>query len=198
MEDKEVKNQIDTKKSYSIELLDFVRLTLICFVIVFLCVKFLVRPVTVDGSSMYPNLKDGESGFSNVISTFIEKPSRFDVVVVHYKPTDKLWVKRIIGLPGETIQYKDNKLYVNGKYVSEPFLDQEYMDSQTNNGSINFTDDYGPITLKNNQYLCLGDNRRISYDSRRVGPFKGSDIVSKYVYVLYPFNEMGIIDNGSK
>ena len=140
----------------------------------------------------------GEFGFSNIFATYTSEPERFDVVVVHYAPTDKLWVKRIIALPGETIEYKDDKLFINGQYVEESFLDAEYINSQTNNGSIRFTDDFGPFTLGENEYFLCGDNRQVSYDSRRVGTFNKEDIVCKYVYILYPFEEIGVVKNGTK
>ncbi|WP_277489577.1 MULTISPECIES: signal peptidase I [unclassified Breznakia] len=197
----EEKLKKETKKeSIKIEILDFVRMILICFVFVFLCVKFVFRPVTVDGNSMYPTLVDQEFGFSNVFSTFVSDIKRFEVVVVYNEETDKLWVKRVIGLPGETVQYKSNKLYINGEIVEETFFDQEYVNSKTNNGNELFTSDYGPITLKEDEYFLCGDNRQISKDSRSpsVGPFKKNAIVSKYVIVLYPFDEMGIVSNGSK
>ncbi len=192
----EEKIKQETKKeNVKIEILDFLRITLICFIFVFLCVKFIFRPVTVDGLSMYPTLKDQEFGFSNIFSTFVGDPKRFDVVVAEYEPTGKLWVKRVIGLPGETVQFLNDKLYINGKYVEEKFLDKDYIAEQTNNGATQFTDDFGPFKLGNDQYLLCGDNRKISYDSRKVGPFRKKDIVSKYVYVVYPFDQMGIVDN---
>ena len=201
MEKKIVEKKIkkETKKeSLKIEVLDFVRMILICFVFVFLCVKFIFRPVTVDGSSMYPTLIDKEFGFSNVFSTFVSEPQRFEVVVTYYEPTDKLWVKRVIGLPGEKVEYKDNKLYINDEYIEETFFDEEYVKSVTNDGKSNFTADVEPYFLGEDEYFLMGDNRQVSKDSRVVGPFTRDDIVSKYVLVLYPFDKMGIISDDTK
>jgi len=195
----EVKLKKETKKeSFKIEVLDFVRMILICFVFVFLCVKFVFRPVTVDGSSMYPTLIDKEFGFSNVFSTFVSNPDRFEVVVAYYEPTDKLWVKRVIGLPGEKVEYKDDKLYINDEHVEEVFFDDIYVNNITNDGAVNFTSDFGPYYLGNDEYFLMGDNRQVSKDSRMVGPFKKEAIVSKYVLILYPFDKMGIVSDGTK
>lgn len=195
----EEKLKKETKKeSLKIEILDFVRMILICFVFVFLCVKFVFRPVTVDGSSMYPTLIDKEFGFSNVFSTFVSDPERFEVVVAYYEETDKLWVKRVIGLPGEKVEYKDDKLYINDEYVEETFFDETYVNSVTNNGESIFTGDFGPYYLGEDEYFLMGDNRQVSKDSRVVGPFTKEDIVSKYVLVLYPFDKIGIISDGTK
>lgn len=193
----EEKLKKETKKeSIKIEILDFARMILICFVFVFLCVKFVFRPVTVDGNSMYPTLVDSEWGFSNVFSTFVSDIKRFEVVVAYNEETDKLWVKRVIGLPTEKIEYRDNKLYINDEYVEETFFDQEYINSKTNNGERPFTSDFGPYYLAEDEYFLMGDNRQVSKDSRIVGPFKKDAIVSKYVIVLYPFSDMRIVSNG--
>ncbi|MFV0381866.1 MAG: signal peptidase I [Breznakia sp.] len=189
------------KRKIQIEVMDFIRSILLCIVVMYLCLSFLFRPVTVVGASMYPALEDGESGFSNVVTTFVSNPKRFDIVVVKHKEVKNseeeisLWVKRVIGLPNETIEYRNDQLYVDGKKMAESFLNKAYVKSETNNGERLFTNDYGPITLGKNEYLLLGDNRLVSKDSRyeSVGPFKLSDIVSKYILVVYPFDKMGYI-----
>lgn len=185
----------DSKK---IEILDFIRLILICFVVVFLCVKFVFRPVTVDGDSMVPTLHNNEFGFSNVFSTFVSDVKRFEVVVLNNENTHKLWVKRVIGLPNEKVEYRDDKLYINDQEIKETFLDPAYVKSVTG-GTKLFTENFGPYYLADDEYFVVGDNRGVSRDSRKsdVGPFPRSAIVSKYVIVLYPFDQMRIVSNGS-
>lgn len=186
------------KENIKIEILDFIRLILICFVFSFLCIKFIFRPVTVEGNSMYPTLIDQERGFSNVFSTYVSDIKRFEVVVAYYEPNDDRWVKRVIGLPGEKVEYKNNKLYINDEFVEEDFFDEAYVNEKTNNGQIVFSRDFGPYQLGEDEYLLVGDNRIVSYDSRNVGPFKKDDIVSKYVLVLYPFDKIGIISSDNQ
>ena len=186
------------KENIKIEILDFIRLILICFVFSFLCIKFVFRPVTVEGNSMYPTLIDQERGFSNVFSTYVSDIERFEVVVAYYEPNDDRWVKRVIGLPGEKVEYKNNKLYINDEFVEEDFFDEAYVNEKTNNGEIVFSRDYGPYQLGEDEYLLVGDNRIVSYDSREVGPFKKEDIVSKYVLVYYPFDKIGIVSSDNQ
>lgn len=182
------------------EILDFIKMVLICFVLVFLCVKFFFRPITVSGSSMYPTLEDQEFGFSNVFAGLTSEIERFDVVVVQDEKTgDDLWVKRVIGLPGEEIEYFDDQLYIDGKPVEEPFLNKAYMETQIGdrNYGNTFTHDVEPIVLGEDEYFLLGDNRPVSRDSRAagIGPFKRSSIISKNVLVLYPFDKIGMVSN---
>ena len=182
----------------TLELLDLFRTVLICVVCVFICTNFFFKPVRVEGDSMKPTLLDGEYGFSNVFSILNEDYERFDIVVVNHEADDSLWVKRIIGLPGETVEYKDQKLYINGEYMEEPFLDEEYIKEQTAGGLVPFTQDFGPVVVGEDEVFLMGDNRLVSHDSRAVGCFKIDDLVSKSVFVYFPFNKIGYVNNGTK
>ena len=110
----------------------------------------------VNGSSMYPTLEENDTGFALRTNLSLKKINRFDIVIINY--VDRYLVKRVIGLPNEKIEYKDNKLYVNGEYVEENFI----KDTLTEDLQINLGD---------NEYYCLGDNRQFSVDSRVHGPF---------------------------
>ena len=90
----------------------------------------------------------------------------------------KLLIKRVIGLPGETVSYKDGQLYINGKAMDEPFLNQDYVNTYEDG---TFMSDVDPITLGDDEYFCLGDNRPHSSDSRYYGPFKKDDIIDPAV-----------------
>ena len=94
----------------------------------------------------------------------------------------------MIGLPGETVEYRNNQLYINGEPVEEPFLDESY--TSTYPGS--FTGDFKTEKLGEDEYFCMGDNRPHSSDSRYYGAFHKSDIVSKGVFVVYPFKGFGV------
>lgn len=178
------------------EVLYVFRTIVVTSVLIFMIFNFLFTPVTVDGPSMTPTLLDKQWGFSSLFGKFFGNYKRFDVVVVDYVEKDMKLVKRIIGLPGETIEYYDDKLYVDGKYVKETYFDKKYVNSQTYNGAIQFTDDFGPITLKKNEYFVMGDNRPRSTDSRVLGAFKKEDILSKSVLVLRPLGEIRFVGNG--
>ena len=162
-------------KNFIKELIPYV----IIIVVVVLIRMFIVTPVQVDGNSMYPTLKDNEI---LLLKKYDQKYKRFDIVVLNYN-NSKL-IKRIIGLPGEHIEYKDNKLYVNGKYVKERF--------KRNTETSDFEIDK---KIPKGYYFVMGDNRGNSLDSRdyRVGLVKKEDIVGVTIFRLYPFNKIGTI-----
>lgn len=128
---------------------------------------------------MYPTLHDGDRGFSFIITRNINI-ERFDICVIDPDNIDYLLVKRVIGLPGETIEYIDNKLYVNGQYIEEDFLNDDV-----------YTNDF-KVTLNENEYYCLGDNRGNSNDSRFYGAFLKEEIKSTKFFIYYPFNDFGV------
>lgn len=166
------------------ESLKFFRVLVVSFIAFFVIAITIVRITTINGNSMYPTMQDGELALINIFDRYIEGIDRFDIVTVYDEREGLFLAKRVVALPNETIQYKDDKLYINGECVEETFLDQSYIKSQTNNNSINFTEDYGPLVLKENEYFLVGDNRRISIDSRRYGPYNKKDIVSNGIFVL--------------
>ena len=162
---------------------------LLAMILVFVINTWFFKPVEVIGSSMYPTLKDGQQGLSSVIALNTQGINRFDVVVV--KTDSDFLVKRVIGLPNEKLMFKNDYLYINDEIVNQDFLDSNYVKQMKENGSF-FTTDFGPITLGPDEYFLMGDNRQVSIDSRysHYGPFKKEAIISKYMLILYPFNEM--------
>lgn len=158
-----------------------------------------IQRVQVSGHSMDPTLKTNEKLFA-VKHIPID---RFDIVVAKEKTDDEniFIIKRVIGLPGDTVEYKKDQLYVNGKKMNEPYLnsfkeklkDGSLIDYFTkinsNYANFDFNTDYltvdssgndtFKVTLKSDEYFLLGDDRPISKDSRAIGPVKKSDIVSK-------------------
>ena len=158
-----------------------------------------IQRVQVSGHSMDPTLKTNEKLFA-VKHIPID---RFDIVVAKEKTDDEniFIIKRVIGLPGDTVEYKKDQLYVNGKKMNEPYLnsfkeklkDGSLIDYFTkinsNYANFDFNTDYltvdssgndtFKVTLKSDEYFLLGDDRPISKDSRAVGPIKKSDIISK-------------------
>ena len=111
-----------TKKEKN-ELWEWIKALLIAFVIAVVIRYVLFTPIVVDGESMMPTLNDGDRMIVNKIGYKIGGPDRFDIVVFH-APEGKDYIKRVIGLPGDTIEYKDDQLYINGKAYDEPYLDK--------------------------------------------------------------------------
>lgn len=191
----EVENKSDKKKQgIKYEILDLLKTFIICFFAVFLLTTFVVKPVRVDGRSMYPTLEDGEVGLMNVFSAKFTDIDRFDVVVAYNEESGENWVKRVIGLPGDTVYAKDDVVYVNGLPIEEPYLDTDYVNQIRDRGDY-FTQNFEKVTLGEDEYFLMGDNRVVSYDSRRVGPFKRDDIKGKGIFVFYPFDKIKMIGN---
>ncbi len=156
----------------------------ICVIIfVILLRTFIITPIQVDGESMVPTLQNNELMLLNKITYKFNKIKRFDIVVVEHHTSDPI-IKRVIGLPGETVEYKNNKLYINGKYVKENFK---------RNGK---TDDYhisktGYDVIPKDKYFVVGDNRINSSDSRIIGLIDKKEISGKANFVIFPFNKFG-------
>lgn len=154
---------------------------IIVIIIAFLIRTFLYSPIQVVGSSMVPNLNDKELMLLDKISYRFNDIKRFDIVVVK---SEKPIIKRIIGLPEEEIEYRDNKLYVNGKFVDEKF--------KTNGKTSDFNIKVlGSTKVPKDSYFVVGDNRINSKDSRVIGFIKKDQIEGKAFFVLYPFNKFG-------
>lgn len=176
------------KQEYIILIL---KVIIIISILIFLVMRFVFASVHIDGTSMEPTLRNNEYGIANRFVVSEETITRFDIVVVDEADEGQI-VKRVVGLPNETIQYKDDTLYINGQLVLEPFLDQDYIESHTMEHKIPFTSDFGPITLKKDEYFVLGDNRMNSKDSRAFGPIKIDSIIAKDIIILYPFDQIRI------
>lgn len=139
---------------------------------------FFFSPIRVNGTSMYPTLQDKEFMILNKIS--LKKGiNRFDIVVV--QENNKYIIKRVIGLPGESVMYKDNKLYINGKSVED-------------NYSKTTTNDFDNVVLGKNEYFVMGDNRAVSSDSRIIGPVNIKNIKGKTNLIIFPFNKIGTVE----
>lgn len=139
---------------------------------------FFFSPIRVNGTSMYPTLQDKEFMILNKIS-LKQGINRFDIVVV--QENNKYIIKRVIGLPGESVMYKDNKLYINGKVIED-------------NYSKTTTNDFDNVILGENEYFVMGDNRAVSSDSRIIGPVNIKNIKGKTNLIIFPFNKMGTVE----
>ena len=185
---KERKPEKPTGNSALREVLSFLKDLAISMAIILLLCNFVIRPVRVYGDSMYPTLLDGGIGFSNVLGMKPGEIRRFDIVIIYVPEKNEYLVKRVIGLPGETVSYSNGQLYINGEAMDEDFLDQKYVEEC---GQY-FMSDVAPITLESDEYYCLGDNRPASSDSRYYGPFKKENIRSKGILILWPFSDFGV------
>ncbi len=148
---------------------------LIALIAILLFKKFVYSPVYVSGESMMSTLHDGDVMILDIIGYHTSEIKRFDIVVID--SGRELIIKRVIGLPGEKIEYINDHLYVNGEEVEDPYGNGE-------------TDDFS-VTVSKGKYFVLGDNRENSMDSRYFGPFSKKEIKGKTKLVLFPFSRFG-------
>lgn len=149
---------------------------IIIIVIVLLVKAFIFTPVIVNGPSMLNTLHDKDIMILDKIGMKLNGIDRFDIVVI--QTNHNKIIKRVIGLPGETIEYRDNKLYVNDKELEDSFA----------NG---ITYDFEKIEIPKNSYYVLGDNREDSVDSRILGTITKQDILGHATFIIYPFHRFG-------
>lgn len=157
----------------------------ISFIVIILTIilvrLFIVTPVRVDGPSMNDTLHDGDI---LLLDKYDNKYERFEIVVFNYN--GERLIKRIIGLPGEVVSYKNNKLYINGNEIED-------------NYGLGYTEDFELKNLNltkipDNEYLVMGDNRNDSLDSRYFGTISKDKILGSVKYRLFPFNKFGKVN----
>lgn len=164
---------------------EFFKSVITSLVFVLVLTNFVVKPIKVNGSSMYPTLKDQSLGFANILSYQLFGVDRFDVVIVYVEALDEYLVKRVIALPNEVVEMKDDMLYVDGVLIDQSFLNQDYLKEFNQ-----FTTGFGPLKIGENEVFLLGDNRPYSSDSRVFGAFNLEDVIAKDTYIFYPLNEI--------
>ncbi len=174
-------------KSILKELLGWIIYILIIIGLTWLVVTFVGQRTGVSGSSMETTLSDGDQLIVDKISYRFREPKRYDIVVFPYRYEENTYyIKRIIGMPGETIQIVDGYVYIDG----EP-LDEHYGNEVMNKAGIAEE----PLTLGEDEYFVLGDNRNNSQDSRaaNVGTIHREDIIGRAWIRIWPFDEFGVI-----
>ena len=164
---------------------------LIIIVVVIIIRSYIITPVVVRGDSMYDTLKDGEILFLSKIHYRVSSIQRFDIVVIRDLDGDFI-IKRVIGLPGDNVEYRDDVLYINGKKYDKRFTDDVTEDFTLEEVcKIHNVDCNGKIP--DGMYLVLGDNRDVSADSRVKGLIKRSQVQGKAIFRLWPISKIGKI-----
>lgn len=166
--------------------LEYAIYLLILVFVLFLAPNYLMEKYLVDGTSMENSLHDGEQVLIEKVSRYFTGPERFDIVVFtkNHGTYTKTYIKRVIGLPGETVQIIDNRIFINGEELSEEFgknpMESAGMASE-------------PVVLGENEYFVLGDNRKVSADSREksIGTVKKEELEGVVFLRIAPFSAFG-------
>lgn len=157
---------------------------ILIILVLILIFRFLLMSVRVSGSSMLPNYVNGERGIA-LRTNIINKPNFYSVVIAkaEIKGEKSRIVKRVFGLPNDTVEIKENEVFVNGKKVEDL---KRANDTKMEN--------YPLITLASDEYFVLGDNRNISIDSRTIGPIKENQIEAVNGIVFWPITKVGLMN----
>ena len=175
------------KKSMVREFVNWILILVLLLGATFLIVHFVGERTVVSGESMYPALEDGDNLIVDKISYRFTNPKRFDIVVFPFQYQEGVYyIKRVIGLPGETVQIQDGDIYINGRILQENYGNEEIR----NPGFAS-----SEITLAADEYFVLGDNRNNSRDSREpsVGNISREDIIGKALFRIWPFDRIGVV-----
>lgn len=169
------------QKSALLEIMESVAIAVLLAVVIRL---FLFEPFIIPSESMYPTLQINDRIMVNKLSYHLGDPSRGDVIVFKY-PMDpsRDFVKRLIAVGGETIEIRDNVLYINGAPLSEGYLPPDLV----------MKGDYGPVKVPEGTFFMMGDNRNSSDDSRSWGMMPEENIIGKAVFIYWPYNRIGLL-----
>jgi signal peptidase I len=163
-------------------------------IIIFAFIRtFFFSNYVVEGESMMPTLQDGNKLVVNKLGYQISDLSRFDVIVFHANEKED-FVKRVIGLPGDKIEFKDDQLYINGEKYKEPFLSvyKQEIPGIKLTGDFSLKEITGESTVPEGKLFVLGDNRLGSWDSRHFGFISVNQVVGKVDLRYWPLNEMDV------
>lgn len=167
---------------------EYIKIGLLVLLIVVPIRYFIFQPFLVQGSSMEPNFESGDYLIVDEISYRFSDPKRGDVIIFNSPVQPVKYIKRVIGLPGETVKIENGKVYIKKQGSNEfKLLQEPYTDI--------FTEGRAEITLKEGEYFVMGDNRFASYDSRSWGVLKRNKIIGRVLIRLWPISKIDIIEN---
>jgi len=177
------------------EFLEWLKALAIAIVLAIVIRTFFFAPIVVDGQSMMPTLNHQDRMIVNKIGTKIGNIERFDIVVFH-ATEDKDYIKRVIGLPGDHIEYKNDTLYINGEPYEEPYLEdykKQVIDGPLTE-SFKLEDIIGQKTIPEGEIFVMGDNRRYSKDSRHIGTVPIEEVMGTTNLVYWPLSDFGLVE----
>ncbi len=186
------------------EIIEWIKALVIAVVLVFLIRQFLFSPFIVDGPSMQPNFETGERLIVNKILYTIREPKFGEVVVFDVPEQGRKFIKRVIGVPGDTIRLEGDDLYINDKKIEEPYIKEAIAEANAkgelyNQNGPNFPNPEVPeTTVPEGAIFALGDNRGDSTDSRVIGFVEDKEVVGRADIIFWPLNKLEFIKHWTK
>lgn len=179
------------------EAVDWLKALVVAGVLVFVIRAFLFSPYIVDGESMEPNFSGGERVIVNKILYDLRNPARGEVIVFR-SPYQADYIKRVIALPGETVQVAGDTVYINGEPLPEPYL-QDVLDEFAAAGETYNNKNFEPQTVPEGHVFVMGDNRPNSHDSRSadIGFIAFDEIIGRADVVIWPLDRIRLISHDS-
>ncbi len=179
------------KIAFAMKIMREIGITILIAIAIFATIKATIQGYRVQYSCMLPNIEDGEWIMVNKASYFFSDPERGEVIV--FRPREEVgskypFIKRVIALPGENVEIKDGKVFINDIPIDEPYIFPE---------PPRHNKDFGPEKMLDDQYFVLGDNRNDSNDSRSWGPVSRDDIIGKAWLVYWPSGKWGLVKHYS-
>lgn len=170
---------------------EWVKAIVIALILAFVIRTFMFASVVVDGESMQPTLEPNDKMIVNKIGFQLSEPERFDIIVFH-APGGNDYIKRIIGLPGEELEYRDDTLYINQQPIAEPYLDElkENYSGELLTGDFTLADVTSETVVPEDSYFVMGDNRRRSKDSRDIGAIMSEDVIGSASLTFWPIENI--------
>lgn len=176
-----------TQRRSKSETWEWIKALGIAIALAFVIRTFLFAPFIVEGESMETTLHNAEKLVVNKAITYLGEPQRGDIIVFHAE-AKRDYIKRVIGVAGDTVEVKNDVLYLNGQPVEEPYLEQNRV--QAKEQGVPLTEDFGPITVPEGQLFVMGDNRLNSRDSRSIGPISLDAVVGRSEFVFWPLGSI--------
>lgn len=176
------------------EVFSWLKAIVVALVIAFVIRTFIFVPVIVEGESMMPTLQNADRMIVSKISNYVGELDRGDIIVFHATES-KDYIKRVIAIPGDTLEYRDDTLYLNDEAVEEPYL----KDFQAQMNGFPLTENFtleqvtGETVVPEGSYFVMGDNRQNSKDSREIGFVPKEDVVGKTNFVFWPLGDFGTV-----
>lgn len=182
--------QTPHESKWKTEIFDWLKSFLLIGAITAFIYVFIMAPYVVQGRSMESTLHDRERVIVNKAIYYLQDPKPGDIVIIHPDASGDNWIKRVIAVAGDTVEAKDDQLYVNGKVLEEDYLAENKQKATA--AGVTLTADFGPVKVESGSIFVMGDNRSNSMDSRMIGPVQLDHVVGRAEVVYWPLSSIRI------